>query len=413
MYELIKELTPLNRVFCSKDYDKACELLKETLPFKTYTYSKNHNGWVIPPKWDVKQAYFSKEGKIIFNAKDNPLGVISLSESFQGKVSLNELKKHLHYDTRNPEAIPFHFRQIYRCWERTWGFCIPKKLYDSLTEGEYEVLIKTEESKGYLTVLEYEKKGKTKKTIAFVAHLDHPYMANDDLSGCLVGIELFQRIEKIETKFTYRLLIVPEIMGSEHYLSKNRKNLIEGVFLEMLGTWTDFGLQASLNGNSLMEKMIHNGITRYEPFRKIIGNDEIIWESYNIPMSTITRYPYKEYHSNLDNIHIISKVALAESLHIVLQAIVKLENEPIVFKKFNGVVCVSNPKYDLYIDGGQPAFGEIGNEKIKKLSMLMDIIPTLNKPTMVRELADIVGLPFDMVLKYLKKWEEKGLLEVL
>ena len=53
--EILKDLTPLNRVLCSSDYDKAIDYLRTLLPFRVLEYpaADEHNGWVIPPKWDV------------------------------------------------------------------------------------------------------------------------------------------------------------------------------------------------------------------------------------------------------------------------------------------------------------------------------------------------------------------------
>ena len=58
MMKLLEDLTPLNRVFSSNDYDRAVSYLNGLLPFRVieYSASQEHNGWVIPPKWEVKEA---------------------------------------------------------------------------------------------------------------------------------------------------------------------------------------------------------------------------------------------------------------------------------------------------------------------------------------------------------------------
>ena len=205
---------PLNRVVCSNDYDKTIEYLQEVLPFKVIEYhaGDEYNGWVIPPKWDVREAKIIKDGKVIYDGKWHPLAVISLSRSFHGKVELEELKKHLHYDHRYDDSITFHFRQLFRSWSRDWGFCVPKIFYDSLQEGEYEIIIETEESDGVLKILEYTHQGSLDETF-ILCRSHHPGVANDGLAGSVVGIgSLNALLEK--TKFTYKLVLVQGIIGS-------------------------------------------------------------------------------------------------------------------------------------------------------------------------------------------------------
>ena len=85
MYRLIKDLTNLNRVFCSSDYDKTIKYLKKILRFKVKIFANKSqvNGWVIPPKWDVKEAKIFKQGKLLYDASKNPLSLISLSKKFK------------------------------------------------------------------------------------------------------------------------------------------------------------------------------------------------------------------------------------------------------------------------------------------------------------------------------------------
>ena len=51
-----------------------------------------------------------------------------------------------------------------------------------------------------MKILEYTLKGKNKETIIINAHNCHPYQANDDISGCAVGIALLKNLKnkKIE-----------------------------------------------------------------------------------------------------------------------------------------------------------------------------------------------------------------------
>ena len=420
-----RDLAPLNRVFCSDGYDKSIEYLSGILPFKVieYTAADEHNGWAIAPRWDVAEARIIKNGRVIYDAAANALSVIALSKSFRGRVSCEELKGHLHFDQRYDDAVPFHFRQMYRPWERDWGFCVPRKFYDSLELGEYEVVIDTRESDGVLKLLEFTHPGKLDEAIVIAAHLDHPGMANDDLAGCVVGVELFRRLQSRKTKYTYKLFLHQEVIGSEYYLGKmsdaDRGRILESLFLEMLGTRTRLALQFSRDGAATIERALaaaanemalshHSG-----PSGSIIAVGDYVWESYGIPMAVLSRYPYPEYHCDRDNFAIMCGESLEEAVELLLKAIEKIETTSLVFKKFRGNICASNPKYGLYVDPGQAAFGGFSEDKtIKGLRALMDLIPAINRPITLRQLAEKAGLSEEAAAPYLNKWMEKGLIDI-
>jgi len=222
MMQILRDLTPLNRAVCSRGYDQAAEYLCDELPFRVISFpvSLLHKRWVIPPSWDVEEAKITKDGRTLYDGTAHALGVIGLSKSFSGKVSLNELRRHLHYDHRYDDSIPFHYRQQFRSWDRDWGFCIPKRLFDQLAPGDYEVVIRTTEVPGELKILEYQHRGSLGFTIVLGGNLDHAGVANDGLAGCVVGLEVMRRLRNRTTKFTYSLVLSPGIIGSELYLAR-------------------------------------------------------------------------------------------------------------------------------------------------------------------------------------------------
>ncbi len=423
MMNIIHDLTYLNRVFCSDDYDRSIDYLGNILPFQVHTYTPDQeiNGWVIPPRWDVIEAKIMKDGKIIYDGKEHPLRVIALSLPFEGKISREELKKHLHYDARFPDAVPYHFRQLYRSWDRDWGFCVPRNFYDSLQDGDYDVVIKTDESEGNLKVLEYTHKGELDDTVLFAAHLDHPGMSNDDLVGCAVGVEVMKRLANKQTKFSYSLLLHHEIIGAEYYLAKNcNSNIFEGIFLEMLGTETQLGLQSAPKGMTNIEYFIKQVLEerkidhRHELYGRVVVNGEYMFAGYNIPVSSFSRFPYPEYHTDRDNPEIISADALEQSVSVIMEAIERLEKDPVIIKKFEGNICVSNPKFDLYIDIGigQQELGSV-KEEAMHLRTLMELFSSCNFPISLQMLAEQFVLDPVICEDYLLKWEKKGLIKLI
>jgi aminopeptidase-like protein len=422
--EIMRELTPLNRVFCSADYDRSVEYLSKLLPFNVLEYRSGlaHNGWVIPPRWAVVEAIIVKDGRVIYDGKQSPLSVIALSRGFRGKLELAELRKHLHFDHRYSEAIPFHFRQQYRSWDRDWGLCVPKRLYDSLTPGEYEVIIETDEGPGELKLLEVTHEGTLDEIIVLMAHLDHPGAANDGLSGCAVGVEFFRWLMKRKTRFSYRLFLHQEVIGSEYYLGMmpktEREKMLEGLFLEMLGSRTQLAFQLSYSEQTNIEYAVSRALEeagvqhRKGRYGEIVVNGEYVWQAYGIPVASLSRYPYPEYHTDRDNLSLMSQRSLSEALQILKRTVEQIEATPVVFKRFEGAICVSNPKYELYVDPGQAAFGGKADDLTRKMRLLMDLIPTLGRPVSMRDLSERVGLEQNTVAEYLSRWEKKKLLEI-
>jgi aminopeptidase-like protein len=425
MMQILGRLTPLNRAVCSLGYDQAVDYLREILPFRVISVpsSHEHNGWVIPPSWDVEEARIVKDGRTIYDGTAHPLGVIGLSRSFSGMVSLEELRRHLHYDHRHDDSIPFHYRQQFRSWERDWGFCVPKRLFDQLVPGDYEVLIRTAEASGALKILEYKHHGSLDFTFVLGGNLDHAGAANDGLAGCVVGLEVLRRMLGRKTKFTYSLILSPGIIGSELYLAElnqsERSQILEGIFLEMLGSATPLAVQGSRRS---MVSVLHalkasldqlNLPYRTGPFESIIVNDEYVWENYGIPMLSFSRFPYPEYHSSRDSVEIIKEASLNQAVEALTGAIDRLEASPMVSKKFSGNICLSNPQYDLYVDYGQIALGEVLCEQRRRMRCLMDLVPALDRPVSVKAVADHVGLPEKETLEYLQRWADKGLIDLL
>jgi aminopeptidase-like protein len=425
MMQIVRDLTPLNRAVCSLGYDQAVEYLREVLPFRLISVpdSREHNGWVIPPSWDVEEARIVKDGHTIYDGTLHPLCVIALSRGFCGTVSLDELRRHLHYDHRDEDSIPFHYRQQFRSWERDWGFCVPKRLYDQLAPGDYEVAIRTKESPGTLKILEYKHQGSLDLTIALGGNLDHAGVANDGLAGCVVGIETMRRLLGRKTRFTYSLILSPGIIGSEFYLSglsqSERSRILEGIFLEMLGSVTPLAIQEprriQANTFHAMKASLDQMGLRYRtgPFESIIVNDEYVWENYGIPMVSFSRFPYPEYHSSHDSVEIIQEASLNQAVEALIQAVDRLEASPVVVKKFEGNICLSNPRYDLYVDYGQVALGDSLSDHQRRMRCLMDFIPALDRPTSVKAIADHVGLPEEPTLEYLQRWATKGLIDLI
>lgn len=427
MKELINDIYLTNRAFITDGYDKCLDhISRKWIDLEIHEFDSGEeiwNSWEIPKKWSVDHGYIKSEGERILDFDDHPLHLISYSSSFGGDVSREELVEHIYTYPDIPDAIPYHFRLNYRPWESEWGFCACKEFVDSLGKSEYYVSIDTSFAPGKMKVAEHTIEGRYDETILLCAHLDHTGMANDDLSGVAVGLDIMRQFEKYDgLQYSYKLLIVPEILGTAAYLdrfSDETSKFKYGILLEMLGNDNRPLLQRSFTGDSKIDDIsiaaLKESFENYEigGFRQEVGNDELILEGpgFEIPTVSINRFPYPEYHTHLDDISIIHESKLREAGDYILTVIDFLERDFVPVRDFVGVPSLANPKYDLYIDPGQK---QIANsvrqgENLKQFSER--VFRYLDGDYSTFEIANEFDLPFDFVFNYLKEWEEKGLIE--
>jgi len=360
MSELIEALWRLPRDLVSDGYDAALTALASQEPMVVHEYPTGTEcwTWIVPEKWTCKEGHLETlDGTRLLNYADNPLHCVSYSLPFEGVVSRENLLGHLHVHESRPDVIPFKFKY----YERDWGLCCSKNLRESLSDGKYRVVLRTEFSFGTLKVGEIIAPGKTDQIIMLCAHLCHPAQVNDDLTGVVVGLEVMRKLkERSDLRYTYHFTIVPETIGTVAYLSHNM-NLIPktrgGLFLEMLGNDSPHALQLSYAQDSECDFSFSEALREVDPsgytgrFRTIVGNDE---RQYNapgvrVPMLSLSRahrpdlktWPYPEYHSSDDNPSIISQDRLEASRDLVLHMIDVLESNYAPINNFKGEVFCS------------------------------------------------------------------------
>ncbi len=189
MIDLINELWFLPRNLVSDGFDQALYRLAAEVPMTVHEYPNGETCWTwkIPEKWSCQEAILETlDGQRLIDASLHPLHVVAYSLPYEGTVSRAELLQHLHTHRRLPEAIPF----VFKYYERDWGLCCSQELRDSLHDETYRVKIQTTFEPGTLKVGEVIIPGETDECFVLVAHLCHPAMVNDDLSGVVVGLDV-------------------------------------------------------------------------------------------------------------------------------------------------------------------------------------------------------------------------------
>ncbi len=376
MMDLIHELWRLKRDIVSDDFDRALSRLAGELghfdiPVTIHAYPTGESCWTwrIPEKWTCHSAYLETlDGRRLIDYDDYPLHVVSYSLPFEGVVNREELLRHLHVHPSLPEAIPF----VFKYYERDWGLCTTQILRDTLRDEAYRVIIHTTFEPGTLKVAEAVVEGKSDKIFVLVAHLCHPAMVNDDLTGVVVGLDVMRNLASMSKQekpyFNYHLLILPETIGSVAYLSHNETlipRMSAGLFLEMLGNESPHALQRSFQPASQADLCLGTAFKELEPhgyqglYRKVIDNDERQFNApgVRVPMLSLSRVespkasqrpPYPQYHSSLDTPAIVTQERLEASCRVVLGLIEAWENNLYVVNNFKGEVFCSG--YGIWID---------------------------------------------------------------
>lgn len=336
--ELIKTLYPICRSITGDGVRETLKILKHELPLEIKEIPTNTScfDWKIPKEWNIKDAYIlNPQGKKIVDFKNSNLHVVSYSIPVNKKISLNELKQHLHYLPEKPDSIPY--RTSY--YNEYWGFCITYNQFNELADGEYEVCIDSSLKDGSLTYGEYFKPGKIRDEILFSSYVCHPSLCNDNLSGvCLLTI-LGKILDAIPTKFSYRFLFIPETIGAIAWLSQNEdkiKNIKHGLIATCCGDCGNSTYKKTRNGNDLIDHIVERILENSgEPYKILdfwpSGSDERQFSSpgFNLPVGSLMRTVYDtfdEYHTSKDNLDFMDAKALANSLSKYFEVIYQLEN---------------------------------------------------------------------------------------
>jgi len=440
MSDLIQELWFLRRDLVSGDFDRALDRLADSLPVAIHEYPSGELCWTwrVPEKWTCHEAYLETlDGRRLLDYAEHPLHVVSYSLPYEGVVSREELLRHLHVHPRLPQAIPF----VFKYYDRDWGLCAPQVLRDNLNDEAYRVVIRTTFEPGMLKVGEIVIPGQSEQSVVIVAHLCHPAMVNDDLSGVVVALDVARRLldksdptpdeglrEAIPTftphpspyplHFTYRFLILPETIGSVAYLSHHEDlipKMVGGLFLEMLGNDSPHALQGSFQPESQPDRSFKAALRGLDPrgytgaYRTIIDNDERQFNApgVRVPMLSLSRVqapkasglpPYPEYHSSLDTPEIVTQQRLEASRDVVLGLIQAWERNQYVVNRFKGEIFCSG--YGIWIDYRTNPEGH---------RRLFEIMERCDGTRTVADIAAELDLSFQAVWEVVSLLEEKGL----
>ena len=416
MHAMVRELFPLCRSITGNGVRESLEIIKSELqelichevPSGTRAFD-----WTVPREWNIRDAYvLDPDGNRIIDFGDSNLHVVGYSVPVNAQVSLAELQEHLYSLPDQPEAIPY----ITSYYKERWGFCVTEKQRATIDmEGAYTVVIDSELKDGHLTYGELLIPGEREEEIFISTYVCHPSMANNELSGPVVTTFLAKWLQENKRKYSYRIVFVPETIGSITYLSRNleqmRRHIIAGYNVTCVGDDRAYSFLPSRQEDSLSDqtalhvlKHMHPEFVRYTYLDR--GSDERQYcaPGVDLPIASVMRSKYgvyPEYHTSLDDLTLVTPTGLYGAYEVLRTCLVCIEAN----ERLQVTVC------------GEPQLGRRGlyptlSTKTSEAQTrdMMNLIAYCDGAHSLLEIAEKIGAPMWELIPIAEKLKEHGLL---
>lgn len=369
--------------------------------------------WTIPREWNIRDAYIKNaRGEKIVDFAQSNLQVMSYSVPVRKRVSLAELKKHVHTLPEQPDLIPY--RTSY--YVENWGFCMAHRQLQSLREETYEVVIDSSLEDGSLTYGEYLHQGETEDEFLLSSHVCHPSLANDNCSGIALLTHLAKRMAGLRTRYSYRFLFAPGTIGAIAWLARNEhkaQRIKHGLVISMVGdgggpTYKKSRRETAKIDRAIANVLRHSGLTPtildFFPY----GYDERQYCSpgFNLPVGLFQRSRFGEipqYHTSADSLEFIRPDHLAESYRLIATTLDVVDND--------GTYRNTTPKCEPQL-GRRGLYDAIGGDKdaaAKNMAMLW-ILNMSDGTHSLLDIAERANLPFAVVRRTAHLLHAHGLL---
>jgi aminopeptidase-like protein len=339
MFGFVKELFPICRSITGPGIRETLHRIGERIHLEIHEVPSGTRvfDWTIPDEWSIRDAYIKDvTGRRVVDFQENNLHVVGYSTPIDARMSLSQLKQHVHTLPEQPDLIPY--RTSY--YAKNWGFCMQDERLRQLPDGEYEVRIDSSLEPGSLTYAECLLAGETDEEVLISCHCCHPSIANDNLSGMALAAQLVEHLRPLKLRHSYRFLFIPGTIGSIAWLALNEdrvSRIKHGVVVSGVGDPGPFTYKRSRRGDAPIDRaaahvLEHTGrphrVVDFSPY----GYDERQYCSpaFDLAVGALMRTPsgeYPEYHTSGDNLDFVRPEALADSLAAYLRVLDVLEND--------------------------------------------------------------------------------------
>jgi aminopeptidase-like protein len=328
LHVLVRELFPINRSLTGAGVRETLAILARHIQLEVREVPSGTAvfDWHVPLEWNVRSATVrALDGRCLVDFAKNNLHVVGYSKPIHREVSRAELAQHVHTLPDQPELIPY--RTGY--FADDWGFCMTDNLWRKMQDEAYRIDIDSDLSPGSLSYGEFFLPGELSDEVLITAHICHPSLANDNLSGIAVATALAMRQSGQRRTLGFRFLFLPATIGAITWLAFNasRLNRIRhGLVLTCVGDPGPFHYKQSRSGAIIDQAVAHvlrHCGHQYEimPFNPY-GYDERQFCSpgFDLPVGCLMRSvhgSFPEYHTSADNLEFVKPEALRQSYAVV------------------------------------------------------------------------------------------------
>jgi aminopeptidase-like protein len=416
MHQLMGELFPICRSITGNGVRQSLGMIKGHIPLELREVPSGTRvfDWTIPKEWNIRRAYIrDAQGKEVIDFQRSNLHVLNYSLPVHKTVPLKELKEHLYTVPEHPDWIPY--RTSY--YKENWGFCLSHNQLQGLSDGDYEVMIDASLETGSLTYGECYLRGESDEEVLISAHICHPALANDNLSGVALAVFLAKSLSGLSLKYSYRFLFIPGTIGSITWLSLNEAQVFRvkhGIVLTCVGDPGKFTYKKSRRGDAAIDRAVHQAlkstghpfeIREFSPY----GYDERQFCSpgFNLPVGCLMRTPhgqFPEYHTSADNLDLVRPEYLADSFAMCRAVFEILEH--------NRVYLNQNPKCEPQL-GKRGIYSPIGGQaegRLHELAMLW-VLNLSDGENSLLDIAERSNLGFTLVYNAARVLLKHGLLQ--
>ena len=418
MYTWAIDLFPICRSITGHGVRQTLNYIQNELPdLKIHSVSSGTKAfdWTVADEWTIRDGYIADEsGQRLVDFQKHNLHILGYSEPVNHWLTLDELDKHLYSLPDQPTAIPY----VTSYYSRRWGFCLTHDQRQSLKLGKYHAVIDSDLKPGALNYGELILRGDSDKEVFLSTYICHPSMANNELSGPVVTTALAQWLASLKKRrYTYRIVFIPETIGSIVYLSKHldhlKEHVIAGFNITCVGDDRCYSFLPSRNGNTLSDKVALHVLKHIDPnFQHYTwldrGSDERQYcaPGVDLPIATIMRSKYgeyPEYHTSLDDLSMVTPSGL-EGAHTALKKAIEVIEQNVYPK----TTVLGEPQL-----GRRGLYPTLSTKKYsKKNHIMMNLISYCDGKNSLLEIADFIDEPFWDLVSIVEKLKENGLLSI-
>ncbi len=403
IHALIGELYPICRSITGDGVRETLARLKQEIPLELHEVPSGTQAfdWTVPREWNIRDAYVkNSRGERVIDFRRHNLHVVNYSVPVNRRMSLAELRPHLHSLPEQPDLIPY--RTSY--YQEAWGFCLPHRQLEQMPDEEYEVCIDATLQDGHLTYGECLLQGASDEEVLISCHTCHPSLCNDNLSGLAVAAYLARHLAKVARRYSYRFLFIPGTIGAITWLSLNEERaraIRHGLVLTCIGDRGNFTYKKSRRGNAEIDRAMAHVLQHSQQAFKTVdfspyGYDERQYCSpgFNLAVGCLMRShhgQFPEYHTSADNLDFVDPAALADSFTKILEVVGVLE--------YNRTFLNLNPRCEPQL-GKRGLYNGTGGVQIKQLEMAMLWVLNLSDGgSSLLDIAERSGMAFDLIEK--------------